>query len=218
HSNSHIEEKITEINSSISSLDKKMEVFTKRLDTAERHIDDAEDLIQNLETNVQHLQEDIVKLRDKTDDLENHSRRCNLHLVGLPEGLEGKDPAAFLEDWLPTFLNLPDLVDKLEIERAHRTFTPKPRDSERPRILIFKLLCFRDKELISRHDSNSGPLIYKNKQVHIFPDLSADLFQKRKSFNEVKHLCKDLEIPFVLLYPARLRIDFKGQHLFFTSP
>uniref|UniRef100_H3A1Z5 L1 transposable element RRM domain-containing protein n=1 Tax=Latimeria chalumnae TaxID=7897 RepID=H3A1Z5_LATCH len=208
HSNSHIEEKITEINSSISSLD-------KRLDTAERRIGDAEDLIQNLETNVQQLQEDTFKLLDKTDDLENRSRRCNLRLVGLPEGVEGKDPVAFLEDWLPTFLNLPDMTDKPEIERVHHTFTLKPRDSERPRILLFIMLHFRDKELILQHARNSGPLRYKNKQVHIFPNMSTDLFQKRKSFKEFKCLCKDLEIPFALLYPARLRIDFKGQRLFF---
>uniref|UniRef100_H3BB74 L1 transposable element RRM domain-containing protein n=1 Tax=Latimeria chalumnae TaxID=7897 RepID=H3BB74_LATCH len=211
HPNSHIKEKISEINSSISSLD-------RRLDTTECCIGDAEDVIQNLETNVQHLQEEIVKILGKTEDLENRSRRCNLHLVRLPEGVEGKDPVAFLEDWLPTFLNLPEMAEKLEIEWAHRTFMPKPKDSERPRMLLFKLLWFHDKELILQHARNSGPLRYKNKQIYFFPDMSADLFQKHKSFSEVKRLCKDLEIPFALLYPARFRIDFKGQRLFFTSP
>uniref|UniRef100_H2ZVD2 L1 transposable element RRM domain-containing protein n=1 Tax=Latimeria chalumnae TaxID=7897 RepID=H2ZVD2_LATCH len=211
HSNSHIKEKISEINSSISSLD-------RRLDTAERRIGDAEDVIQNLETNVSHLQEEIVKILGKTEDLENHSQRCNLHLVGLPEGVEGKDPVAFLKDWLPTFLNLPEMTGKLEVERAHRTFIPRPKDSERPHMLLFKLLRFRNKEIILRQAHNSGPLRYKNKQIYFFPDMSADLYQKCKSFSEVKRMCKDLEIPFALLYPARFWIDFKGQRLFFTSP
>uniref|UniRef100_H2ZSQ1 L1 transposable element RRM domain-containing protein n=1 Tax=Latimeria chalumnae TaxID=7897 RepID=H2ZSQ1_LATCH len=211
-SNSHTEEKINEINSSISNMDKKMEVFTKWLDDAEHRIGNMEDAVQALETTIQQLQENIVKLQDKTKDLENHSRRCNLRLVGLPEGEEGKDPISFLKDWLPSFFNLPDLADKLEIERAHRAFAPKPRNSERPRMLIFKILHYRDKELIFL-----GSLIYKNKSIHIFPDVNADLFQKYKSFNGVKHLCKDLAIPFTLLYPARLRIDFQGQQLFFTS-
>uniref|UniRef100_H3AMJ2 L1 transposable element RRM domain-containing protein n=1 Tax=Latimeria chalumnae TaxID=7897 RepID=H3AMJ2_LATCH len=218
HSNSQIEGKISEINSSISSLDRKVEVFTKRLDTTERRISDAEDMIQNLEANISHLQEEIVKIQGKTEDLENRSQRCNLWTVGLPKGVEGKDPVAFLEDWLPTFLNLPEMTGKLEIERAHSTFMPRPKDSERPRMLLFKLLRFRDKEIILRQARNVGPLRYKNKQIYFFLDMSADLYQKCKSFSEVKRMCKDLEIPFALLYPARFQVDFKGQCLFFTSP
>uniref|UniRef100_H3AGZ2 L1 transposable element RRM domain-containing protein n=1 Tax=Latimeria chalumnae TaxID=7897 RepID=H3AGZ2_LATCH len=218
HSNSHIEEKISEINSSISSLDRKVEVFTKRLDTVEHRIGDAENVIQKLETNISHLQEEIVRILGKTEDLQNHSRRCNLRLVGLPEGVEGKDPIAFLEDWLLTFLNLPETTGKLEVEQAHRTFMPRPKDSERPCMLLFKLLWFHNKEIILRQARNAGPLRYKNKQIYFFPDMSADLYQKRKSFSEVKRMCKALEIPFALLYPTRFRIDFKGQCLFFTSP
>uniref|UniRef100_H3B3N7 L1 transposable element RRM domain-containing protein n=1 Tax=Latimeria chalumnae TaxID=7897 RepID=H3B3N7_LATCH len=208
HSNSQIEGKISEINSSISSLD-------RRLDTTERRISDAEDMIQNLEANISHLQEEIVKIQGKTEDLENRSQRCNLRIVGLPEGVEGKDPVAFLEDWLPSFLNLPEMTGKLEIERAHCTFMPRPEDSERPRILLFKLLRFHDKEIILRQARKANPLRYKNKQIYFFPDMGANLYQKRKSFSEVKRMCKDLEIPFALLYPARFRIDFKGQCLFF---
>uniref|UniRef100_H3B3H6 L1 transposable element RRM domain-containing protein n=1 Tax=Latimeria chalumnae TaxID=7897 RepID=H3B3H6_LATCH len=209
--NSLIEEKINEINSSISKMDKKMEAFTKRLDKAEHRLGDMEDSMHNMETSVQQLQETIVKLQDKADDLENRSRRCNLRLVGLPEGEEGKDPVSFLENWLPTFLNLPDLSDNLEIECAHRTFLPKTRNADRPHMLLFKLLCYRDKEIILRQARKLGPLTFKNKPIYLFPDM-------RKSFSDVKRLCKDLAIPFALLFLARLCIDFQGQHLFFTSP
>uniref|UniRef100_H3ARV8 L1 transposable element RRM domain-containing protein n=1 Tax=Latimeria chalumnae TaxID=7897 RepID=H3ARV8_LATCH len=216
--NSQIEERINEVKSSISSMDKKMEAFTKHLDKAEHHLRNTEDSIHGLETTVQQLQETVVKLQEKTDDLENRSHRCNLRLVGLPEGEEGKDPVSFLESWLPSFLILPDLSNNLEVERAHRAFLPRTSNANRPRMLIFKLLCYQDKEVILRQARKLGALTFKNKPIYIFPDMSADLFQKRKSFFGVKRLCKDLDIPFALLFPARLRIDFKGQCLFFTNP
>uniref|UniRef100_H3B7K6 L1 transposable element RRM domain-containing protein n=1 Tax=Latimeria chalumnae TaxID=7897 RepID=H3B7K6_LATCH len=210
--NSHIEDKINEINSLMSSMDRKME------DKAETHIVTTEESVQNMETSVQELRGTIIKLQDKADDLENHSRRCNLHFVGLPEGEEGKDPVSFLENWLPKLLNLSDLDNNLEIERAHRAFASKARTGDRPHMLIFNLLRYCDKDTVLRQAYNLGSLTYKNKSVYLFPDMSADLFQKRKSFSDVKCLCKDLAIPLALLYPARLRINFQGQSLYFTSP
>uniref|UniRef100_H2ZZZ3 L1 transposable element RRM domain-containing protein n=1 Tax=Latimeria chalumnae TaxID=7897 RepID=H2ZZZ3_LATCH len=215
-SNSHIEEKLIEITMTISNMDKKMEAFTKRIDEVERRVGDVEDSIQNVDSSIQNLQTKIVWLQEKADDLENRSRRSNLQLVGLPEGEEGKDSVAFLEDWLPSFLNLPDQEKKIEIEQAHQTFVPRSSDANKPRMILFKLLHFRDKELLLRQACNLGSLTYKNKPLHLFPDMSTKLFQKRKSFNGVKCLCKDLDIPFAFLYPSRLWVDFQGKRLFFS--
>uniref|UniRef100_H3AK80 L1 transposable element RRM domain-containing protein n=1 Tax=Latimeria chalumnae TaxID=7897 RepID=H3AK80_LATCH len=206
---------INEIKSSIAAMDKKLETYAKRLDEVEHRIGNMEDSVLSLENTVLQLQEAIVKLQGKTDDLENRSRRCNLRLVGLPEGEEGKDPASFLESWLPKLLNLPELINNLEVERAHRTYAPRERNTDKPHMLLFKLLRYGDKESILRQARKLGALIHNNKPVRIFPDMSAELFQKRKSFSGIKRLCKELDIPFALLFPARLRIDFKGQCLIF---
>uniref|UniRef100_H3A291 L1 transposable element RRM domain-containing protein n=1 Tax=Latimeria chalumnae TaxID=7897 RepID=H3A291_LATCH len=209
---------ISEIKSSIATMDKKLEAYAKRLGEVEHRVGNIEGSVLSLETTVQQLQEAVVKLQGKMDDLENRSHRCNLRLVGLPEGKEGRDPVSFLESWLPSLLNLPDLTNNLEVERAHRAFSPRTRNTDKPRMLLFKLLRYRDKETILRQAHKLGALTHNNKPVYIFPDVSAELFQKRKSFFGTKRLCKDLDIPFALLFPARLRIDFKGQRLFFTSP
>uniref|UniRef100_H3ALZ0 L1 transposable element RRM domain-containing protein n=1 Tax=Latimeria chalumnae TaxID=7897 RepID=H3ALZ0_LATCH len=211
-----VTEGISEIKSSIAAMDKKLETYAKRLDEVEHRVGNMEDSVLSLETTVQQLQEVVIKLQGKTDDLENRSRRCNLHLVGLPEGEEGKDTVSFLESWLPSLLNLPELINNLEVEWAHRTFSPRERNTDKPSKLLFKLLRYRDKEFILRQAHKLGALTYNNKPVYIFPDMSVELFQKRKSFLGIKRLCKDLDIPFALLFPARLQIDFKGQHLIFT--
>uniref|UniRef100_H3BA44 L1 transposable element RRM domain-containing protein n=1 Tax=Latimeria chalumnae TaxID=7897 RepID=H3BA44_LATCH len=207
--NTHIEKNIIEITTTISSMDKKMEAFTKRIEEVEHHIGDTEDSIHNVDSSIQDLQTKIGWLQDKADDLENCSQRCNLRLVGLPEGEEGKDPVDFLEDWLPSFLNLPDQY-KIEIERAHCTFAPRSGDANKPRMILFKLLRFRDKEMLLRQARKLGSLTYKNKPLYLFLNMSAESFQRRKSFNRVKRLCKDLDIPFALLYPSKIRMTLNG--------
>uniref|UniRef100_H2ZU44 L1 transposable element RRM domain-containing protein n=1 Tax=Latimeria chalumnae TaxID=7897 RepID=H2ZU44_LATCH len=190
---------------------KKLETYAKRLGEIEHRVGNTEDSVLILETTVQQLRETVVKLQGKTDDLENRSHRCNLRLVSLPEGEEGRDPVSFLETWLPTLLNMPELTKNLEVERAHRSFSPRTRNLDKPCMLLFKLLRYRDKENILRQARKLGTLTYNNKPVYLFPNMSAELFQKRKSFLGIKRLCKDLDIPFALLFPARLRIDFKEE-------
>lgn len=41
------------------------------------------------------------KMEEIVDDLENRARRQNLRLIGFPEGVEGKNAEAILQEWLP---------------------------------------------------------------------------------------------------------------------
>lgn len=60
-------------------------------------------------------------MADHIDDLENRSRRCNLRLVGLPEGMEGRDAVTFMKTWLPSYLNLTTKTGKIKLDRAHHS-------------------------------------------------------------------------------------------------
>lgn len=51
--------------------------------------------------------------------MENRLRRCNLRLIGLPEGAEGKDPATFLEQLLVTTYGRETFSPMFAVERAH---------------------------------------------------------------------------------------------------
>lgn len=56
-----------------------------------------------LEKDEQHT-DAILQLEMKLDDYENRQRRKNLRISGLPEGIEGQDAIAFLQEWLPKTL------------------------------------------------------------------------------------------------------------------
>ena len=99
------------------------------------------------------LEQQIVELQDR-------SRRNNLRLIGLPEGTEKDDPVGFLRHSLPVWF--PSLADKeIEIERAHRiysNFQAKANSTKRPRVLIFKLLRYNDRDVILRKARINGPV------------------------------------------------------------
>lgn len=47
-------------------------------------------------------------------------------------------------------------------------------------------------------------------RVHIYPDFSATLLEKRREFDPIKKPLRDMEIKYSLQYPAILRVDFQG--------
>lgn len=55
------------------------------------------------------------------DEAENRNRRNNLRIVGLPEGVEGKNPTVFVEDLLKGLLPEAQFSPFFTVQRAHRT-------------------------------------------------------------------------------------------------
>ncbi len=56
--------------------------------------------LQVLELTVASLRNEITALQAKCTDLECHSRRSNLRLVGIPEGVEGTQPTKLIAEVL----------------------------------------------------------------------------------------------------------------------
>ncbi|KTF86014.1 hypothetical protein cypCar_00045458, partial [Cyprinus carpio] len=68
---------------------------------------------------VMNQRKQLEQLTKKVTNMEDRSRRNNVRLVGLPEGMEGCDAAGFLRDnlskWIPALKGC-----DIEIEQAHR--------------------------------------------------------------------------------------------------
>lgn len=100
-----------------------------RVGDAETQISGVEDTMDVLQAKVTKLEKQITDMADHMDDLENRSRRCNLRLVRLPEGTEGKDLVT--ETWLPSSLNLKTKTGKNKLDHAHRSLAPRPGTNQR---------------------------------------------------------------------------------------
>ncbi|KAK7916033.1 hypothetical protein WMY93_011794 [Mugilogobius chulae] len=219
-----LDNKMTEINESISELKDVLNGLTTRVNEAEERIGAAEDQLAQLSSQAAKLSKDNAFLLEKVESLENHSRRNNIRLVNLREGCEGNDPVAFFTNWLPDTLGREQFTEPLLIERAHRTLAPKPAADEKPRPVLIRLLKYRDREKIlhtaaKRAKEFNGPIMFENKPLFFFPDLSASLVKRRKEFDHVKKDLRSRGIQYSLLHPATLRIMLAdGKRRYFKTP
>lgn len=124
----------TGILSGIQEVKQEVKEFSNRLTTAEQRISDTEDQVSGLQRTVDTLQQQVKSFGEKLEDQENRSRRNNVRIVGLPEGIEGSDAVGFIEKWLPEVLGPDKFSGPVIIERAHRL--QDHRDRNTPRILF----------------------------------------------------------------------------------
>ncbi|KAJ1140618.1 hypothetical protein NDU88_006967 [Pleurodeles waltl] len=82
---------------------------------------------------------ELLHLRSKLMDLEDRSRRNNVHLLRFPEGAEGADIFSYLRDILPKLTDI-TFDPPLELQRAHRLGPKRQDGSDRPRPIIACML------------------------------------------------------------------------------
>ncbi|KAK7904168.1 hypothetical protein WMY93_016775 [Mugilogobius chulae] len=134
-------------------------------------------------------------------------------------GAEGRDVVGFMGKLIPLLLGKDHFPAPLAIEVAHRTpGLSKTNPKAGPRPIIIKLLHFNDKMKIIRLAREKKALLYEGTRIHIYPDFSAGVLQKRRQFDSVKKRLRELNISYALLYPAVLRIHTGDKTLLCRSP
>ncbi|KAL3066160.1 hypothetical protein OYC64_016162 [Pagothenia borchgrevinki] len=154
------------------------------------------------------------RLQLAVEDLVSRSKRQNLRVIGIPEGMEGDDARLFMTTLFKKMVGDPQL-DTLELDRAHRSLAPKPPQGSRP--LIVRFHKYAQKERVLLWARKSRDVSYQGHPIRISEDFSATLAKKRAAFNKVKSQLYKEGIRFGLLYPARLRVTINGQTRIFYS-
>lgn len=134
---------------------------------------------------IKEITSSIEELEEKTDYLENQSRRNNVRVEGLPEapGETWAATEATFRSALVTDLGLPlSSVEKIDIERAHRVGKPTTtttgasrRTSTRP--VVVKLNRFKDRDTILQKARERRPT-----GLYFKEDFSARVIQTRKNY------------------------------------
>lgn len=129
---------------------------------------------------------------------------------------------SFFGRWLPKAPNTETKTGRFKTERAHRSLAPKPLPQERPRPVVVRFHNFVDKQRVmnaAREIGRKGqPLKHGNTTVMIFQDFSASILCKHKRFDEVKKRLRSLGAEYSQLYPASLRVTYRGSSLTFRDP
>ena len=210
----HIDKKTTDIQTSLTKIENSLSTLSEQVQELETRVGANEDNINEYCSRTEKLEKQLDFLKEKADDLENRSRRSNVRIINIPEKMEGRDVAGFLEQLIPKLLDSDNFPSPIVIERAHRV----GKVSDRPRPIIAKFLNFSHKEKVLRLAREKGDIFLDNKKISFYPDYSAELQRKREGFGGVKKKLREKNIDYALFYPAKLRIRHQGSVRFFSSP
>lgn len=210
--------KIEQIQMEVGLVRRDMDKFRDRLSETERRIGDTEDTLREHGASLRTLQIKMKTVETRAEDQENRNRRNNLRVVGLPEGAEGRDPAAYTEKLLRDLLPQAPFSPYFAVERAHRMPSVKGPPGAPPRTFIFRLLNFRDRDLVLREARKLEELRYENVKIMLFPDYSMETQRQRRTFDHVKAQLRVKGLKYNMLFPAKLKVVDGESSKFFTSP
>lgn len=171
------------------------------------------DDVVELKVKFDKLAAEFARLENKCEDLEARSRRNNIRIVGVSEefSVSPSSVATMLKDTLK--LDKEPLLDL-----AHRTSQPKPRAGERPRPIIARFHYYSARENVLQRARECRQSYAGSSKISVFPDHTARVARARAAFNEATKQLRSMEgVRYGLLYPARLRITYKGVDRDFVS-
>ncbi|KAE8282564.1 hypothetical protein D5F01_LYC19975 [Larimichthys crocea] len=213
----------------VQALDRITDNLTKavvaRVGEAEKRIADVEAAATSSEARLAYLEKQVHDVREHIDDLNNRGRRCNIRIVGLPEGSEGSDSVKFFERCIPEFLQMDTKAGRLKLDRAHRSLALKPGTGQCPRPLIVKFHNFTDKQRVmeaacrlgSRRSNQEDPT-HKEPRISFFNDYSVEVVWRCKAFDDIKAQLRKMNMDYALLCPDTLKVMVNGTQRRFDTP
>lgn len=209
---------VGKVQADISFIRHDLQNVRERLSAAEERISTVEDTVKPLSVELKRHTAAISHLMQKSDDFENRLRRNNIRLIGVPEKAEGSNPTDFFEKWLLQLVGKERLSSLFAVERAHRVPTRALPPGAPPRPVLARILHFKDRDTILRAARDLPDIKIDNGKISIFPDFSAEVQRRRLQFFDVKKRLRVLQLPYSMLYPARLRVVAPNGSQFFESP
>lgn len=92
--------KIEAVQFDVGLIRQDLDKIRARVSVVEQRVGQAVDTITEQNTSIRTLQSKVRALEYKMDDAENRNRRNNLRIMGLPEGMEGRNPTRFASFYL----------------------------------------------------------------------------------------------------------------------
>ncbi|KAJ1095320.1 hypothetical protein NDU88_000485 [Pleurodeles waltl] len=81
-----------------------------------------------------------------------------------------------------------------------------------------RLLNYIDRDAILEYAGTQSKLTYQNSAIMILPDYTKMVQQQRETFTKAKKRLQELNLLYMLLYPARMRVVYESQTHFFDTP
>lgn len=208
-----IQKGLTENVELLRSVKAQMRAHGKKFDALSTRVDTLETDVRN--NNDSYLA-DMSRIQLKLNEIEDRARIYNVRLINLTSGVEGDDPKAYLQKmlpkWIPTLKSSRNAV--VAVDKAHRIFSGKKTG---PKTMIFKLLHFSDRQAILEGARKAKPTLADGTKLLFFADYSPGTTKARRSFKDIRTKLWQRGIETSLVYPAVLKVTYKGKKMSFNT-
>ena len=179
----NVDKRFIELNTTITSLKADVSDINARVTTTEEATVSHEKRIEDLERLCTSLASQCKQQQAKLSYMEDCARRQNIRIVGIKEKAENGKWTDFVSTLLPTLLGEEHFSVPIRIDNAFRS--SKIRMDRKPRPITVRFHHLAVKELVMKLAKDSSGLRYDNSPVLIYPDLPADILQKRQQFTAI---------------------------------
>lgn len=150
--------------------------------------------------------------------LELHSRRQNIRIFGIQLDTEKGKPTELVSELILALLGSEHFKTAILIDRAHRSQATKLAKGAPPRPFIVRLHYPQTRDLILKLASQKFPLNYNGASVCLYPDLTLEVRNQHKEYDELRKKCRAANIRYVFLFPARFKVTVEGSTRTFDNP
>lgn len=163
------------------------------------------------------LKDEVARLSAKVLDLEDRSRRNNIHIRGILECVQPDSLRPLLTDLMA--LTLPNCSQlDFTIDRIHRIPKPKNIPSQALRDTIACIHFYHVKDDLLRALCRLPDLPAKFSQLSIYSDLSAATMLRRKEFSPYTKILRDHNIQYRWGFPVKVIIYKNGTPYVCSEP
>ncbi|KAJ1203851.1 hypothetical protein NDU88_007632 [Pleurodeles waltl] len=202
----------TRIREACEVLESKINLLTDRLGKLEAVVEAHEERVLAQSKDILQLKRGEKMLQDKLETLENNTRRNNIRLLGVPEGLEGEDikgyVIALIKEVLPNIVGIN--LDE-DIQRVHRDPFKKNPGRKNPRRILINFNTYSIKERILSEALKVGAFSKGDWSFRIRSDVSKATLDRQWELGNFMRDLRALGATVQLRFPAALRIMWKNK-------
>jgi len=191
----------------VTEMSEKLDKIVDRLGSVEQRVSDLEDNAAANTPRLESMETALKRAMERLENYENQSRRQNVRIIGLKEGIEGNNPPVFFEKWIPEVLNMDLQGERLKIERAHRVGPPAGSIGRQgPRAVLVRLHDYTDRQRILHAARNKGRVSTDGQVVSFYQDFSAEIVKRRKESADARRKLREAGIKYAFAYPAVIKV------------
>uniref|UniRef100_A0A8C9E9D9 L1 transposable element RRM domain-containing protein n=1 Tax=Phocoena sinus TaxID=42100 RepID=A0A8C9E9D9_PHOSS len=206
------------MNNAINEIKTNLDRINSRITEAEERISDLEDKVVEITTAEQNKEKRMKRTEDSLRDLWDNMKCTNIRIIGVPEEEERKKGTEkiFEEIIVENFPNMgKEIVN--QVQEAQRVPYRINTRRNTPRHILIKLSKIKYKESILKAAREKQQITHKGIPIRLTADLSAEILQARREWQDILKVMKEKSLQPRLLYPARISFTFDGEIKTFTD-